>query len=105
MTYALQDEKPGETVNVIGIRNDSRTTLKATLGTRGGTPSPEAGHGGAASAAAPPLEIKAGKPDEKTFDGERHFADIRQLTFSGGNAQPHFSPDGRNVIHQCTGPA
>ena len=28
-----------------------------------------------------PLEIKAGKPYEKTFDGEKHLKDIRQLTF------------------------
>jgi Tol biopolymer transport system component len=104
MTYALQDHKPGETVNVVVIRNEARTTLKATLGTRGGASSPEAGHGGTAAAPAPPFEIKAGKPYDKTFDGEKHLAGIRQLTFGGENAEAYFSPDGRKIIYQATVP-
>src|SRR5206468_7769583 len=35
MTYALQDHKPGETMDVVVIRNGERTTLRATLGQRG----------------------------------------------------------------------
>ncbi|HET7704832.1 MAG TPA: M20/M25/M40 family metallo-hydrolase [Thermoanaerobaculia bacterium] len=38
MTYALQDHKPGETIDVVVIRGGERKTLKATLGSRGGTP-------------------------------------------------------------------
>src|SRR5206468_10310906 len=35
MTFALQDHKPGETMDVVVIRNGERTTLRATLGQRG----------------------------------------------------------------------
>jgi Tol biopolymer transport system component len=107
MTYALQDHKPGSTIDVVVIRNDQRITLRATLGTRGGTPPPEAGqgHGSTVAASGPaPLEIKAGKPYEKTFDGEKHLADVRQLTFGGENAEAYFSPDGRRIIYQATVP-
>src|SRR6185312_4552890 len=44
--------------------------------------------------------IKAGKPFEKTFDGEKHFRDIRQLTFGGQNAEAYWSPDGTKLIFQ-----
>ena len=50
--------------------------------------------------------IKAGKPYEKTFDGEKHLKDIRQLTFGGENAEAYFSPDGTKIIypgHACRG--
>src|SRR5258708_12347605 len=104
MTYALQDHKPGETIDVIVVRNSARTTLKATLGTRGGSPSPEAGHGGSAAISVPPLDIRAGKPYDKAFDGEKHLADIRQLTFGGENAEAYFSPAGRKIIYQATAP-
>jgi Tol biopolymer transport system component len=90
MTYALQDHKPGETVDVVLIRNNARTTLRATLGTRG------------APAGPPPSLIKAGKPYEKTFDGEKHLADIRQLTFGGENAEAYWSPDGTKLMYQAT---
>ncbi len=93
MTYALQDHKPGETVDVVVLRNNERITLRATLGTRGAAPA--AGHG-------VPFEIKAGKPFEKTFDGENHLKDIRQLTFGGENAEAYFSPDGKKLIYQST---
>src|SRR5205814_9092648 len=89
MTYALQDHKPGETIDVVVIRNDQRTTLKATLGTR-------------AAAAPAKFEIKAGKPFEKRFDGEKHLADVRQLTFGGENAEAYWSPDGTKLIYQST---
>ena len=91
MTYALQDHKPGETIDVVVIRNNAPLKLRATLGTRG-APAPAA------------LEIKAGKPYEKTFDGEKHLKDIRQLTFGGENAEAYFSPDGTKIIYQATVP-
>ena len=98
MTYALQDHKPGETVDVVVLRDGKRTTLRATLGTRGAAqPAPGSGGHGVAE-----LQIKAGKPFEKTFDGEKHLKDIRQLTFGGENAEAYFSPDGKKLIYQYT---
>jgi len=98
MTYALQDHKPGETIDVVVMRGGEKKTLRATLGTRGAGGAPPAGpHGGAAE-----MEIKAGKPFEKTFDGEKHLKDVRQLTFGGENAEAYFSPDGKKLIYQST---
>jgi len=91
MTFALQDHKPGETIEVIVIRGGEQKKLRATLGTRGVAPPPSAA-----------LEIKAGKPFEKTFDGEKHFKNIRQLTFGGENAEAYFSSDGTKLIYQAT---
>ena len=98
MTYALQDHKPGETVDVVVLRNGQRVTLRATLESRGGAAAPAGGH----AAAAPALDIKAGKPFEKTFEGEKHLTGVRQLTFGGENAEAYFSPDGRKLIYQAT---
>ncbi|HEX8170430.1 MAG TPA: M28 family peptidase [Thermoanaerobaculia bacterium] len=97
MTYALQDHKPGETIDVIVLRNGERKTLRATLGSRRADAAPGGGGHGAAT-----LEIKAGKPFEKTFDGEKHLTDVRQLTFGGENAEAYFSPDGKKLIYQHT---
>jgi Tol biopolymer transport system component len=97
MTYALQDHKPGETIDVVVLRNGQRVTLRATLGTRATNPAAAGGHGGTAA-----MEIKAGKPFEKTFDGEKHLKDIRQLTFGGENAEAYWSPDGKKLIYQST---
>ena len=33
-------------------------------------------------------------------DGETHFKNISQLTFSGENAEAYFSPDGKKLIFQ-----
>lgn len=96
MTYALQDHKPGETIDVVVLRNGQRVTLRATLGSRPTAGPQAAAHGAVA------MEIKAGKPFEKTFDGERHLKDIRQLTFGGENAEAYFSPDGKKLIYQST---
>lgn len=52
--------------------------------------------------AAPALEIKAGKPFDKTFEGETRLRDVRQLTFGGENAEAYFSPDGTKLIYQST---
>ncbi|MBV8515880.1 MAG: M28 family peptidase [Acidobacteria bacterium] len=97
MTYALQDHKPGETIDVVVVRNGARVPLRATLGSRGAQPAPGSGAHGVM-----PLEIKAGKPFDKTFDGEKHLTDVRQLTFGGENAEAYFSPDGRKIIYQST---
>ncbi|HSP17341.1 MAG TPA: M28 family peptidase [Thermoanaerobaculia bacterium] len=93
MTYALQDHKPGETVDVVVMRNGERVTLRATLGSRSATP----------PAQEPPKSssITAGKPFDKTFEGEKHLKDIRQLTFGGENAEAYFSPDGSKLIYQA----
>lgn len=98
MTYALQDHKPGETIDVVVLRSGQRVTLRATLGSR----KPEAAPGGGGHGAAMPFEIKAGKPFEKTFEGEKHLADVRQLTFGGENAEAYWSPDGKKLIYQST---
>jgi Tol biopolymer transport system component len=100
MTYALQDHKPGDTIDVVVLRNEERLTLRATLGSRGGqAPSPDGGHG---QATPQTFEIKAGKAFEKVFEGEKRFADLRQLTFGGENAEAYFSPDGTKLVYQAT---
>jgi Tol biopolymer transport system component len=108
MTFALQDHKPGETIDVVVVRNGERVTLRATLGERRGadpgantpahpaSPTPPAGGAGSG--------IGAGKPFVARFDGERHLQDVRQLTFGGENAEAYFSPDGTKLIYQSTPP-
>jgi Tol biopolymer transport system component len=99
MTYALQDHKPGETVDVVVLRGSERLTLRATLGSRSNMAAPAGAHGAPAAAA---FDVKAGKPFEKTFEGEKHLKDVRQLTFGGENAEAYFSPDGKKLIYQST---
>jgi TolB protein len=101
MTYALQDHKPGETVDVVVLRSNARTTLRATLGTRSSPSGAPGSQPGAAHGAAS-FQINAGKPFNNTFDGEKHLKDIRQLTFGGENAEAYFSPDGKKLIYQST---
>jgi Tol biopolymer transport system component len=103
MSYALQDHKPGDTVDVIVVRDGARVTLRATLSTRG-VVAPAAAPAKADAAAPHELVINAGKPYEKTFEGEKHLKDIRQLTFGGENAEAYFSPDGTKIIYQATVP-
>jgi Tol biopolymer transport system component len=106
MTFALQDHKPGETIDVVVLRDGKRVTLRATLGSRSGSAEPAPGspppHG--ATPAAAPRGIGAGQPFAQRFEGERHLADVRQLTFGGENAEAYFSPDGTKVIYQSTPP-
>jgi Tol biopolymer transport system component len=97
MSYALQDHKPGDTVDVVVMRGGTKTTLRTTLTTRGVAPAPP-------PAKPAPLVIGAGKPYDKTFDGEKHLKDIRQLTFGGENAEAYFSPDGTKIIFQASVP-
>jgi Tol biopolymer transport system component len=138
MTYALQDHKPGETVDVFVERKGERVKLRATLGSRGAmsAPAPAASPAPAAAPTAPSTPapsaqpaphatepapaavastfydgrpgkgfvIGAGKPFAQTFEGEKHLADIRQLTFGGENAEAYFGPDGKHLIYQSTPP-
>src|SRR5437016_9608520 len=71
MTYALQDHKPGDTVEVVVIRAGARTNLRATLSTRGVAAPPPA--------APKKFVINAGKPYPAVAT-ETHLADVRQLT-------------------------
>jgi len=150
MTFALQDNRPGQTVEVTVARAGETITFRATLGDRAamgqagptmahagapGVPA-DSTHAGAAAQTADPhaanphahagadsaspdsatsrldpffegrpgaeFVVKAGRPYGKAFDGEKHFHDIRQLTFGGENAEPYFAPDGKRVIFQAT---
>lgn len=49
-------------------------------------------------------QIAKSKPVNDTihFEGEKHFANIRQLTFGGDNAEAYFSFDGKYIIYQRT---
>jgi Tol biopolymer transport system component len=108
MTFALQDHKPGETIDVVVVRNGERVTLRATLGERrGGEPGanpPAHPAPPTPSPGSPGPGIGAGKPFAARFDGERHLQDVRQLTFGGENAEAYFSPDGTKLIYQSTPP-
>jgi Tol biopolymer transport system component len=42
--------------------------------------------------------------DSIQFAGEKHFANVRQLTFGGDNAEAYFSFDGKYIIFQKTNP-
>lgn len=59
-------------------------------------PSPPAGH-----AAPNPFE---GALSPLSYPGERHLANVRQLTFGGENAEAYWSADGRRLIFQSTRP-
>jgi TolB protein len=48
-----------------------------------------------------PFTVRAGKP--VTADPrEKHFVDMRQISFGGENAEAYWSPDGRKLILQST---
>ncbi len=46
----------------------------------------------------------AERPAPPLFPGERHLADLRQLTFGGENAEAYWSPDGTELVLQSTRP-
>jgi aminopeptidase YwaD len=98
MTYALQDHKPGDTVDIVVVRNGERVTLRATLTTRGAPASPPAG-----PAPSPAPSSKTGKPYAAS-PGETRITNIRQITFGGENAEAYWSPDGKKLIYQWTPP-
>ena len=41
--------------------------------------------------------------DPLHFDGEKHLANVKQLTFGGQNAEAYFSMDNKSLIYQSTG--
>jgi Tol biopolymer transport system component len=45
-----------------------------------------------------------GKLTQLLWPGERHLANVRQLTFAGENAEAYWSADGRKLIFQSTRP-
>lgn len=51
-------------------------------------------------------QTKNTKPFNDTihFEGEKHFANLQQLTFGGDNAEAYFSFDGKYIIYQRTNP-
>jgi Tol biopolymer transport system component len=127
MTFALQDHRPGETIDVVVLRGDERVTLRATLGERAARaeavpagpsapPSPAAPADPHAAPAAPAgapaapsfykdrpgagFAVGAGRPFPARPD-EPRLAEVRQLTFSGENAEAYFSPDGRRLVFQA----
>jgi len=118
MSYALQDHKPGETIDIIVVRGGERKTLRATLGSRGGSSTASTPAAAPAASPEPPAAVAdfyanrpgrqfvigAGKPFDRAFDGERHLYEIRRLTFGGENAEAYWSPDGKKLIYQATVP-
>ena len=42
--------------------------------------------------------------DTVHYEGEKHFKNIRQLTFGGDNAEAYFSYDGKYIVYQRTDP-
>ena len=120
MTYALQDNRPGDVIQVDVLRDGVRVELNATLGSRRAStePSPHGDseidpHSGEASSM--PTEITsqpsslpswsptAGTPADHLLDShETRLSELRQLTFGGENAEGYFSPDGRHLIYQST---
>ncbi|GAA4324309.1 hypothetical protein GCM10023184_11610 [Flaviaesturariibacter amylovorans] len=44
-------------------------------------------------------------PDTLRYPEERHFRNVRQLTFGADNAEDYWSPDGKHIVFQRTAPA
>ncbi len=51
-----------------------------------------------------PAQTATTAPDSVLFAGEKHFKNIRQLTFGGDNAEAYFSYDGKYITFQRTNP-
>lgn len=126
MTFVLREHKPGETIEVVVLRENEPVTRRVTLAQRGesATPAPGPGSGSAAiehesdsSVSHASFEIgadsagtgewtpRAGRavPELMRAD-EIHLADLRRLTFGGENAEAYWSPDGRKLSFQRTPP-
>lgn len=50
------------------------------------------------------INNKLSVKDTIVFEGEKHFANVQQLTFGGDNAEAYFSFDGKYIIFQKTNP-
>ena len=50
------------------------------------------------------IQTKVSVKDTILFEGEKHFANVQQLTFGGDNAEAYFSFDGKYIIYQRTNP-
>ncbi len=46
--------------------------------------------------------VSGWKVDTLIYPAEKHFKNVRQLTFGGDNAEAYFSPDGKNLVFQRT---
>jgi TolB protein len=112
LTFALQDHRPGETVDVVVERDGARVTFAVTLRSRAPSSTVEGSPHGSPHGArqdAPQGDTDwapaAGVDASHLLDPrEVHLADLRQLTFGGENAEGYFSPDGRRLIFQRTPP-
>ena len=51
-----------------------------------------------------PLAAQYATQDTVHFSGEKHFNNIRQLTFGGDNAEAYWSYDGKSIVFQKTNP-
>ncbi len=114
MTFVLREHKPGETVEVIVKRGDQTVNLKATLATRSpeaaAPKAPDVPHASFSVGADPAPTGKkvewaprAGKAvPELIGKDEKHFADLRRLTFGGETAEAYWGPDGRSLSLQRT---
>jgi hypothetical protein len=98
MTYALQDHKPGETVEVVVLRDEKKVKLLAILGDRAAMGRPGAAAAAAAPAspagtpadphAAAPSMPPSGDPHAATGGGADPAADAH-----GGRDEPGISPE------------
>lgn len=50
----------------------------------------------------PAALASAGQTPDLVMEGERHFANLKQLSFGGENAEAYFSHDGQELIFQST---
>ncbi len=48
-------------------------------------------------------EIREDQP-KLVYDNEKHFTNLRQLTFGGDNAEAYFSSDGKRIVFQANNP-
>ncbi|MCM3876339.1 MAG: hypothetical protein NEA02_07965 [Thermoanaerobaculia bacterium] len=58
----------------------------------------------ALAADGPPPKPFEGTLSSLTYEGEKHLANVRQLTFGGENAEAYWSADGKKLIFQSTRP-
>jgi TolB protein len=106
MTFALQDHRPGETIDVVVVRGDERLTLRATLGERAARvetpPSAASPPAPTAPAASPspgdphrgPPAAAVGAPSPPAFEADRpgrEFAVAAGRSFPARPDEPHLA--------------